>query len=224
MITVIPAIIPSSYEELAAKAKQVKGAVKRMQIDVLDGLYTSTPASWPYNDADAKIWKELVAQTQSLPFWQDLDYEIDMMVRNPEEKVGDWIVAGAAAVIIHIESTEHMGDVIALCQERGVDVALALKPSTTIDLLEPWIEQVAFVQCMGSDTIGAQGLELDPRVLGKIEDIRNRFPNATIGVDIGVTQETAVELAHAGATRLVSGSAVFTSDNIKDAIRHLESA
>lgn len=222
MAQIIPAIIPTSYEELASKAGQVKGSVRRVQVDVLDGKYTETLPSWPYNDADTEAWQRLIEQKNGLPHWDTLDYEIDLMTKAPEEKIDAWIVAGAAVIIVHIESTEHVADIITHAKERGVEVGLALKPSTDIERLAPWIDQVAFVQCMGNDTIGAQGLALDPRVVGKIEDIRTRFPNVMIGVDIGVTEETASSLLHAGATRLVSGSAIFMSGNAREAIARLE--
>lgn len=222
MTHIIPAIIPYSYDELAGKAGQVKGVVRRLQVDVLDGQYTETPASWPYNDSDAQAWQNLVEQREGLPYWETIDYEIDLMVKAPEEKIEQWINAGASALIVHLESSEHIDDVIKHAKERGVEVGVALKPSTDIERLVPWIEQIDFIQCMGNDTIGAQGLALDPRVVGKIEDIRTRFPNSMIGVDIGVTEETASSLLHAGATRLVSGSTIFMSDNVREAIGRLE--
>ncbi len=224
MTHIIPAIIPNSYEELATKASQIKGVVRRVQIDVLDGAYTETPASWPYNGVDVEAWQRLVEQQDGLPHWDALDYEIDLMTKAPEEKIEAWIAAGAVALIIHIESTEHLDDIITHAKERGVEIGLALKPSTDIERLAPWTPQIDFIQCMGNDTIGAQGLALDPRVVGKIEDIRMRFPSGMIGVDIGVNEETAPSLLHAGATRLVSGSAIFTSGNVREAITRLESA
>lgn len=221
MPTIIPAIIPETYDELTEKVKLVKGMVKRVQVDVLDGKYTQTPASWPYNGKDEQAFEKLVSQQEGLPFWHDIDYEIDLMVKKPEEKIEDWIKAGAAALIIHIESTERLPDIFASIEERGVEIGLALKPSTDIELLAPWVLHASFIQCMGSDTIGAQGIELDPRVVGKIKDIHTRFKDSILGIDIGVTEETAPLLVEAGATRLVSGSAIFSNGNVRDAIARL---
>lgn len=222
MTQIIPSIIPNSYQELVSKTTQVKGVVRRVQVDVLDGKYTETPASWPYNDIDTDAWERLVEQKEGLPHWDALDYEIDLMTKAPEEKIEAWIAAGASALIIHIESTEHVDDIITHAKERGVTVGLALKPSTDIERLAPWVDQIDFIQCMGNDTIGAQGLMLDPRVVGKIEDIRRRFPGGMIGVDIGVSEETAPSLVRAGASRLVSGSAIFNATNVRDAVARLE--
>jgi pentose-5-phosphate-3-epimerase len=67
---------------------------------------------------------------------------------------------------------------------------------------------------MGSDNIGHHGEELDPAVLDKIRDFKKKYPEMVAGVDIGVNHDTAGELVEAGATRLVSGSAIFYSENI----------
>ena len=53
------------------------------------------------------------------------------------------------------------------------------------------------------------------------KDLRTRHQNSIISVDIGVNLQTAPKLVDAGATKLVSGSAIFESDNIEEAIRKL---
>jgi pentose-5-phosphate-3-epimerase len=56
------------------------------------------------------------------------------------------------------------------------------------------MEKIDFVQFMGSDTLGRHGVDLDPRVLGKISALRKRYPKSIIGIDIGVNEETAPDL------------------------------
>ena len=83
---------------------------------------------------------------------------------------------------------------------------------------------VDYVQFMGIDHVGYQGQELDERVFEKISDLRNLYPNLPISVDGGVNFENAADLVSAGATRLVSGSTIFESDDIAEAIDHLKTA
>src|SRR5690606_569811 len=142
-------------------------------------------------------------------------------VSEPEQKVDDWISAGVATLIIHIESTDAIPQILERAKERGVEVALALKPSTPIEKLEPWISETAFVQCMGHDEIGRNGVPREESVLGKIKDIKARWSDVTIGIDIGVNEETAPKLVEAGASRLAAGSAIFTSRNAEEAIKRL---
>ena len=78
---------------------------------------------------------------------------------------------------------------------------------------------------MGSQKIGYHGVELDKNVLDKIRDLRNRYKELIIGVDIGVNLETAPGLVRAGANKLVSGSTIFESSDIGgtiEALAHLD--
>jgi ribulose-phosphate 3-epimerase len=75
---------------------------------------------------------------------------------------------------------------------------------------------------MGIAKIGYQGQPFDERVLEQINQIRLASPNLPISVDGGVDVTTEPLLKAAGATRLVSGSAVFGAEDIGDAISSLE--
>ncbi|OHA46001.1 MAG: hypothetical protein A2541_00465 [Candidatus Taylorbacteria bacterium RIFOXYD2_FULL_36_9] len=80
---------------------------------------------------------------------------------------------------------------------------------------------VDFVQFMGIDNIGFQDQEFDDRVLEKVSDLRSQYPNIPISVDGGVDFDNAADLISAGATKLVSGSAIFESEDIARAIHDL---
>lgn len=221
MIQIIPSPIPQDFADLSAHLSKVKELVSRVQIDVLDGRY-APPVSWPYNGKDKDIWSKITSQEEALPFWELLEFEIDLMVETPEGKIDDWISAGAGTLIVHVESTGHIADIIERAKTRGAEIALALKPKTSIDVLAPWIDQIAFVQLMGNDQIGQHGVALDPSVVGKIQDMRERYPGVTIGIDIGVNEKTIPALFQAGATRFASYSAVYKGLDIAENIKNLE--
>jgi ribulose-phosphate 3-epimerase len=222
MITVIPSIIPASWREIEEKCARVHTFASCIQIDVLDGVYVPDVApSWPYNGRDREDFMRLAREEQGLPYWQDSTFEIDLMVSRPEEHMDEWIRAGAGTLIVHAESTDRFADLVKKGNDAGVDVALAFRPKTSLDRIESLIDKAAFVQCMGSNRIGKQGTSLDPRVVGIIADLHTRHPGVTIGVDIGVTVETRDDLVAAGATRLVSGSSLFSSVDIQETYRLL---
>jgi ribulose-phosphate 3-epimerase len=75
---------------------------------------------------------------------------------------------------------------------------------------------------MGIAEIGYQGQQFDERVVAKIMKLRNMSPDIIISVDGGVNFETAPILIHAGANRLVSGSAIFKSEDINSTIKKLQ--
>ena len=74
---------------------------------------------------------------------------------------------------------------------------------------------------MGNDKIGYHGVELDKKVLQSIKDLRNRHRKLIISIDIGVNFDTSPLLVEAGVSKLVSGSAIYSSFDRGDAIRKL---
>lgn len=220
MVTIVPAIIPQSHAHLAESVKRVASFASCVQVDICDGKYTPD-ASWPYRGNAQDEYARIISSEAGLPEWELVDYEIDLMTYAPEEKVEEWITAGASRIIVHIESTHHFDSIFDLAQERGAEAALALKPSTDIELLAPHIERVSLVQVMGSDEIGRQGVHLDARVVGKIRDLRKRFGEVTIGVDIGVNRHTILSLYEAGATHFAVGSAIFGAPDAQAVVEEL---
>jgi len=221
MIEVIPAIIPESYQLMRAKMEQVKDYVPLVQIDVIDGQFAPDP-TWPYTGtSESAYFDEIVAQKQGFPLWKELQFEVDLMVNRPELVLDDWIATGASAVIIHADSTENHEEIFDKLAEKGVGIGLALMPSNSNELVDRFVDKIDFLQLMGSDEIGYHGVELDPLVYQKLKDIRKAHPNLSIGVDIGVTFKTAPQLVDAGATRLISGSAIFGAENIESALEQL---
>lgn len=218
---IIPAIIPDSIDRLERTLRDLRGTAHRVQIDVFDGTY-APGATWPYDGVDRESFEAIRREDNGLPYWQDFDFEIDLLLQHPEEHIEEWAIAGAACLIIHVETTDKLADILADCKNRRVEVALALKPSTDIDVLAPYVNELVFVQCMGNDHVGRYGVPLDPRALEHIRAIKERWPDVVVGVDIGVNEETLPKLKEAGATRFAVGSAIFESGDSVRAFKHLE--
>ncbi|HET8575098.1 MAG TPA: hypothetical protein VFM02_02930 [Candidatus Paceibacterota bacterium] len=220
---IIPAIIPESFEDLAGKLRQVKGLTKTVQIDITDGKFVPD-ACWPFTDALA--WSEferVVAGEEGLPFWEDFDFEADLMIEFPERNPDAWIAAGFSRVVLHVESTKNLAAALEVLYGR-VEIGLALNIATSETALEPFMEKADFIQCMGIETIGFQGQPFDERVIPKIKAFRKRYPGVTISVDGGVSLASISKLEDAGASRFISGSAVFGTGNPAKAIRELMAA
>jgi pentose-5-phosphate-3-epimerase len=76
---------------------------------------------------------------------------------------------------------------------------------------------------MGSDRLGEHGVELENAAVEKIKLLREMFPESIIAVDIGVSLETKDELVSAGATKLISGSAILDAENPEEVFDELGS-
>ena len=222
MVQVVPAILPEGFNDLEAHVARVKGLVTRVQIDIANKTYAPSK-TWPYTHDEH--FEQLVNQYEGWPFWEDVSFELDMLIRRPEDYLSDWISTGVSAVIIHIESTKNYSQILKNIRTAGIELGWALKPSTPNEELFKLIEthgESDFVQCMGSDDIGYHGVELDEVVYEKVTEIRARYPELPIAVDIGVNRVTAPKLVDAGVTKLVSGSGVFEAADIKEAIDYFQ--
>ena len=217
MAEVVPAIIPQSFDDLIDQVGLVREHVKTVQVDIMDGEFAPEP-SFPFIEDNIHELRKDFAQHERIGM------ELDMMVMRPGQYFDEWERFGVQSFIIHLGTVENLDDVIENLRMRNKGVGLAFKPSTPLHDLDPYVEKVDFLQHMGNDKIGYHGVELDNSVIDRVRDLRKRYENVIIGVDIGVNFETAPSLVEAGVSKLVSGSAIYNSENIQEAIQKLSLA
>ena len=220
MIKVVPAIIPHTKEQLEEEIRKVVSFADLVQIDISDGIFVPTK-TWPYNGRDMDYFEKLKTEEEGWPKWEDIDFEIHLMIKNPEEKVLDWIHTGASAIVAHIEATDNFQKVVDICRENNVSVGVAIKPSTDDKLLKPFVSQVDFIQVMGNDLLGKHDVPLDSKAVERIKSLRNLYPERIIAIDIGVSIDTRDILIGAGANKLISGGAILGSDNSEEVFMEL---
>jgi len=214
----LPAIIPDDIEDLKDKLALVRKLAPVVQIDILDGQFVPN-RSWPFHTNDEDYFKKLIAEEEGMPFWEDFYFEADLMIAEPEKHVEDFIFAGFSRIIVHIESTKHMGEIIEKARALDTEIGIAIDIETPLEVLDEWLDKIDVVQCMGIAEIGKQGEPFDDRVVEKIARIRVANPDIIISVDGGVSLRTASFLLGAGAERLVSGSAIFEEGDPDGAIQ-----
>ncbi|MEK7118612.1 MAG: hypothetical protein AAB869_03285, partial [Patescibacteria group bacterium] len=111
--------MPDSYDDLVAKAGRVRGLVPLAQIDIMDGIFVRS-RSWPYLPTPGfrragatggvikdKHFTALTNQDEGMPYWEELDYEIDLMIAEPEKHIDEWLPLGASRLIFHIETIKN---------------------------------------------------------------------------------------------------------------------
>lgn len=224
MVEIIPAILPQNFDEIVEKVSRVKGFAKTVQVDVCDGRFVPS-LTWPYRGDDGEF-ERILREEEGMPAWQELDYEFDLMVDEPEDVVEDWVAAGASRVVLHAESKGDVGRAIELLKGR-VEVGIALNidmPASVIGDQRFGIKEggFQFIQLMGIDRVGFQGQEFDARVIEKIGEVKKSYPDCSVSIDGGVSLDNAKLLIDAGVDRLVVGSAIFNSSDVGDTIKALE--
>ncbi|HXK35254.1 MAG TPA: hypothetical protein VJ103_01995 [Candidatus Paceibacterota bacterium] len=220
MIEIIPAIMPQDLSHLREEARQVVKKVATVQLDLMDGVFV--PArTWPFPNVKKGVEETI---KDGLPFWRELNYELDLMVKNASGKIDDWLSFSPSRLIFHIEAEDNF-DIKKIRERVGevVEIGLAINTTTPIEKIEPFIKDINFVQCMGIGRIGYQGEPSDTRVFNQISSLKSKYPDLIISVDGGVNLETAKKLTEAGVSRLVIGSAIFGSENIHKTISDFRS-
>lgn len=208
MNQIIPAILPKNQTELATKVKKILGHVSYVQIDVCDGIFVPSKT-----------------QFQQLPALDEIEYELDLMVRRPENSIEEWIDLQPARIVVHIESIEDPQKLfMALERVRGIiEIGLSISNDTENEVLETYINDCDFIQLMGIAEIGFQHESFDERVLEKIKYFRSKYPELPITIDGAVHAETINTLKNLGVSRFICGSAVFGEGDPVENIEKLES-
>ena len=223
MAEIIPAILPKSFDELESKLSTVVISSPVVQIDICDGAFVQS-RTWPYlKGANAdEIFETIVSQEQAIPQWENLDFEFDLMIQNPYEKIPDFISAGASRIVVHTGSCDE-DEMSAIIRDYGkqsndvgmfdVELGIALLPTDTIDSIKDIAAHIHFVQIMGIDHVGFQGERFDSKAVELVSLLHKSYPDLTISVDGGVNLETAPKLISAGASRLIVGSALWSASD-----------
>jgi ribulose-phosphate 3-epimerase len=235
MSEVIPAIIPKSFIDLNEKLSLVKGLVPLVQIDISDGKFT-TNKTWPNILNPDPDFVKIIREEEGFPFWEDIDFEIHLMVTDPESEIQKWISAGAKRIIFHYESFSDPEKVLSFVQNFkkqfggdgsyiSTELGISLKIETENNVLIPLMDYIDFVQFMSIATLGYQGAHIpfEDIVLKKISDFRSLQGDIPISVDGGINLENSKAIIDSGANRLVVGGAIFNSEDIPGTIEELKS-
>jgi len=206
LITIIPAILAKSYEELESKVRKIEPFTPLIHVDIADEIFVP--------NRTIEGFKEIEKINTSVKF------EVHLMVNMPELILDEWLTTKVIRFLIHIEATKKMDELIEKVHGVGKKIGIALNPSTKFQTVEPCLDKVDLVQFM---TVypGFQGSDFAPEVLEKIREFRSRHPLKIIQVDGGVNPYTLGLVKEAGADRAVVGSYIFNSDNIKEAMERL---
>jgi len=224
MAEIIPAIMPKKFSDIEWSVAQVQGTAKVVQIDIMDGIFVKN-VSWPFV-GDAGEMEEIEQEARGMPFWQDIEYELDLMIADSQKQFDRFAKMGPKRMVFHIEAMPELGSFLEQLDpyfKEHIEIGVAINTTTPINAIANVIPLVRFVQCMGIEKIGYQGQPFDERVLDQIAALREAYPELTISVDGAVNEDTAPELIAAGADRLVIGSAIWKSGDIREALLDFKS-
>jgi pentose-5-phosphate-3-epimerase len=238
MAEIIPAILEKNYNEIKNKLTFLRGRAKCVQLDFCDGIFVHNQ-TWPFatggfNDYD---FQKILNEEEGLPFWEEFDFEFDLMVDNAVENFDIYMKLGPKRMIFHlrgekqVKEFEHFLEGLDMYVRDNVEIGVAVEPEGGLPVALEFANSVAtrlsnkvdFIQCMGIDNVGFQNQEFNPKVLENINILKNNFPGLVVTVDGGINLGNAEALLKAGADRLTIGSAIWKSGDPVGALQDFQS-
>ncbi len=230
MTEIIPAIMPTDWLDLVAKAQRVSASgALWAQIDIMDGVFVPS-RSWPYEETEnfsIERKGEVLKNLGQLPEKHTLQYEIDLMTCDADEYYSEWLALDAQRYFFHWEALKNpdtffLSEPVVNSRKSGIEIGIAVGAGFDPCLIFPFLSIVDCVQVMGIDKIGYQGQPFDVRSLSVLRKIRAENPHIPLSVDGAVSNITAPQYVASGANRLTSGSTLFQADDMAQKIEELQ--
>jgi ribulose-phosphate 3-epimerase len=203
-----PSLLEADYRYLDEELKRMERAgADSVHIDVMDGVFV------PNLSFGMKMIKSIRQST-------NLEFDIHMMVQEPSRFTKRMINAGTDMLTVHYESCSDIKNTLAEIKDSGIRAGIALKPQTSIDVLDSELLRTVDVVHLMTVEPGLEGQTFILESLTRISEVRKRLdslhPECDIEVDGNITKENIRSVVTAGANIIVVGKALFTGDMVKN--------
>ena len=197
-IAVAPSVLPVDFSRLGDECIALeKAGVDLIHWDVMDGVFVPNLTFGP----------DVIASTRHLI---DLEFEVHLMVVDPDRLIDRYVDAGCSTVLVHAEACDHLHRSLSHIADLGATPGVALNPHTPAEVIRHVRDLLGVVLVMtvnpgfgGQSYIGA----MEPK-LAEVAAMLDGY-DCALEVDGGIGPSTVADVVAAGADRLVSGSALF---------------
>lgn len=196
---VSPSILSADFTKLKESIETVRKA-PFLHIDVMDGVFVPN------------ISFGQMIQSQIRPYFKDQVFDTHLMIVDPIKYIDDFAKAGSDYITFHVEANSDVIKCIEKIHLHGIKAGISIKPLTSVDCIEKYLEYVDLVLVMSVEP-GFGGQKFMPESLDKIRRLKElKEKNGykyLISVDGGINQETANYVKEAGTDIVVAGSYIF---------------
>ncbi|MEO4053569.1 ribulose-phosphate 3-epimerase [Solibacillus sp. CAU 1738] len=215
MIKIAPSILAANFAKLGEEVKEVEAAgAELIHIDVMDGHFVP-------NISFGAIVLDAIRPLTTLPL------DVHLMIENPDQYIEQFAKAGANYITVHVEACRHLHRTIQLIRSYGVKPGVVLNPHTPIESIQHILEDIDMVLFMTVNPgFGGQKFidSVVPKVAALSNIIKERNLNIDIEIDGGITAETIIPCAKAGANIFVAGSAIYNKEDRAAALQEIKAA
>ena len=208
MIKIAPSILAADPLNLERDIRAAeKAGCDWIHVDIMDAHFVPNLA---YSADTVRRLHEVT----SLPL------DVHLMMDHPETLLDDFLDAGASCVTIHAEIESDIAGMLEKIRNRGRMAGIALKPNSSLELLEPVIEKADLVLMMTVEP-GFGGQKLDARVIGKIRSLKDSGYEGEIEADGGIREDNIEMLSANGLSVAVMGTALFKNSDMAACIERI---
>lgn len=208
VLEVIPGILEKDWVEIEKKLTAAKAFAKSVHVDLIDGKFVTTNATFMDPKPFAKYANDLVL-------------EVHMMVENPIQYIKPFADAGFKRFIGHVEKMPSIPAFVAEAQIYG-EAGLALDGPTGIEVLDN--VNLDDLDCLLVYTCQQVGFAGPPFQEEKLQKVKSLHAKSMIPIEVdgGMKDTTILFAKNAGAVRFVATSFIWGADHPKMAYEKLE--
>lgn len=212
-VIIAPSVLSADFANIQLDTEMInQSQADWFHVDIMDGMFV------PNISFGFPVVKALKKHAQK-------PLDVHLMIVDPDRYLNDFKQAGADILTVHIEACTHLHRTISAIKDLGMKAGVALNPHTSVGLLQDIIADIDLV-CLMSVNPGFGGQKFIENTYSKTASLKDliiqKNSSALIEIDGGVNQANAGKLMAAGASVLVAGNFVFSSDNPTETIAKLK--